>query len=143
VDRLSIQKIFLNILNNAVKFTPAGGKVTLTVTTDTVTEGKLPVTFVTQDTGCGISQEFLPKVFEPFAQERRSESSDQPGNGLGLAIVKKLVENLGGTITISSEKNVGTTVTVHLDFAYKGPATAAEAAPGNSNHTASLSTIAG
>jgi signal transduction histidine kinase/ABC-type amino acid transport substrate-binding protein/CheY-like chemotaxis protein len=129
VDRPSIQKIFLNILNNAVKFTPAGGKVTLTVTSGTVAEGKLPMTFVTQDTGCGISQEFLPKVFDPFAQERRSESSDQPGNGLGLAIVKKLVENFGGTITISSEKNVGTTVTVHLDFAYKGPATAMPKAP--------------
>jgi hypothetical protein len=53
----------------------------------------------------------------------------QPGNGLGLAIVKKLVAALGGTITIASEENVGTTVTVHLDFAYKGPATAATAVP--------------
>jgi signal transduction histidine kinase/CheY-like chemotaxis protein len=128
VDRLSIQKIFLNILNNAVKFTPAGGKVTMTVTTDTVNGGKLPVTIVTKDTGCGISPEFLPKVFEPFSQENRSESSEQPGNGLGLAIVKQLVDALGGTVTLISEKNVGTTVTVHLDVAYKGPATAASVA---------------
>ena len=128
MDRLSIQKIFLNILNNAVKFTPAGGKVTLTITTAPVAGGKLPVTIVTQDTGCGISPEFLPKVFEPFAQERRSESSEQPGNGLGLAIVKKLVEALGGTVAITSAENVGTTVTVHLDFAYQGPAAAAPAA---------------
>ena len=129
VDRLSIQKIFLNILNNAVKFTPAGGKVTLKITTDPVTGGKLPVTVVVRDTGCGIGKDFLPKVFEPFAQERRSETSLQPGNGLGLAIVKKLVAALGGTITIASEENVGTTVTVHLDIVYKGPATVATAVP--------------
>ncbi len=130
IDRLGIQKIFLNILSNAVKFTPAGGKVTVTVTTAPVTAGKLPVTVVTQDTGCGISKEFLPKVFEPFAQERRSESSTQPGNGLGLAIVKKLVEALGGKIAITSQVDVGTTVTVQLDFVYKGPAaTPAAAAP--------------
>ena len=128
VDRLSTQKIFLNILSNAVKFTPAGGKVTVTVTTAPVKAGKLPVTVVIRDTGCGISKEFLPKAFEPFAQERRSESSTQPGNGLGLAIVKKLVEALGGTIAITSEENVGTIVTVQLDFTYKGPAVSAAAA---------------
>ena len=128
VDRLSTQKIFLNILSNAVKFTPAGGKVTVTVTTAPVKAGKLLVTVVIRDTGCGISKEFLPKAFEPFAQERRSESSTQPGNGLGLAIVKKLVEALGGTIAITSEENVGTIVTVQLDFTYKGPAVSAAAA---------------
>ena len=123
VDRLSTRKIFLNILGNAVKFTPTGGKVKMIVASAPVAKGKLPVTVTISDTGIGISKEFLPKVFELFAQEQRPEIQNQQGNGLGLTIVKKLVLALGGTIDIESTLNVGTRITVVLPLAYVGPVT--------------------
>jgi signal transduction histidine kinase/ActR/RegA family two-component response regulator len=129
VDRTNTVKIFLNIISNAIKFTPAGGQVTVQIKTAPVQDGQVPVTVVVRDTGIGISKEFLPKVFEPFAQELRQGQQSQQGNGLGLAIVKKMVDTLGGTITIDSTENVGTTVTVQMKFAYVGPVTETSAVP--------------
>ena len=113
VDRLSFQKILLNLLSNAVKFTPAGGKVTLEYRLEPE-NGQQPESVITvSDTGEGISPEFLPRVFEPFAQEDplRSQAS---GSGMGLSIVKSIVDAMGGTIGVQSEKGRGTTFTVRL-----------------------------
>ena len=122
VDRLNTQNIFLNLLTNAVKFTPQGGSVIMTVTSRPVQDGKLLVQTIIQDTGIGMKPEFVAKAFEPFSQEQRIQDANQQGTGLGLAIVKKQVEKLGGTVQLSSKENFGTTVSVELPYEYVGPA---------------------
>jgi signal transduction histidine kinase len=114
-DPLSLQKIVLNLLTNAVKFTPPGGTVTLTCTFDPP-QGPRPVSVLTvADTGSGISPEFLPHVFEPFAQENAA-NADTSGSGMGLSIVRSIVDALGGTIDVRSEKGRGTVFTVRLQL---------------------------
>ena len=112
-DQLSLQKIFLNLLSNAVKFTPPGGTVTLHYELDPQS-GLQPDSVITvSDTGSGMSEEFLPHVFEPFAQEN-GMNADTSGSGMGLSIVKSIVDAMGGTISVSSRKGAGTTFTVRL-----------------------------
>ncbi|MEA5050521.1 MAG: transporter substrate-binding domain-containing protein [Oscillospiraceae bacterium] len=120
-DRLALQKIFLNILNNAVKYTPAGGHVWATVYDDPKDSPSPDLVFVIRDDGIGISADFLPHLFEPFRQERR-RGYEYVGTGLGLSIVKKLVDRMGGTIGVESEKDKGTcfTVRLHLPEVEKG-----------------------
>ena len=113
VDRVNMQKIFLNLLSNAIKYTPEGGHVTLRVFNDPP-DGDDPDSILEViDDGIGISDEFLPHIFEPFSQERR-HGYESVGTGLGLSIVKQLVEMMGGTITVKSEKDKGSTFTVRL-----------------------------
>ncbi len=115
VDPLILQKIFLNLLNNAVKYTPEGGHISVTVK-DIPENSPTPDTvFTIQDDGIGISREFLPHIFEPFSQEKR-QGYESVGTGLGLSIVKQLVDLLHGTIEVQSEENKGTTFTVRLHF---------------------------
>ena len=114
-DRLALQKIFLNILNNAVKYTPPGGHVWVTVYDDPKDAPEPELVFVIRDDGIGISAEFLPHIFEPFRQEKR-QGYDSAGTGLGLSIVRQLVDRMGGTIEAQSEKDRGTTFTVRLRF---------------------------
>lgn len=116
IDIHRVQEILLNLLNNAIKFTDAGGKVELAIecvgSTDRVIHDKL----IIRDTGCGISKEFLPKIFEPFAQEHNWDGKRIGGTGLGLPIVKRLVELMEGRIEVKSELGKGTEFTVYLDF---------------------------
>jgi len=112
-DQLKVQKIFLNLLNNAVKFTPAGGHIWLTVADEASDEISSPLVFTVKDDGIGISPEFLPHLFEPFTQEERAGYEGQ-GTGLGLAIVKQLVEMMGGSITVDSTVGRGTSFRVCL-----------------------------
>jgi two-component system, cell cycle sensor histidine kinase PleC len=108
-DERAMRQIAINLLANAVKFTPRGGRVTVEVSTaDSMVE------FAISDTGIGIAQEHLPTVFEPFRQVDSSIRRRHEGTGLGLAITKRLVELHGGTITMQSELAVGTTVRVRL-----------------------------
>lgn len=112
-DNLNLQKIFLNILNNAVRFTPRGGKVLVTFA-DVKSGGQYPdLRFTVKDSGIGISPEFLPRLFEPFTQEQRS-GYEGTGTGLGLAIVKQLVDAMGGTVQVESVRGEGSTFTVQL-----------------------------
>ena len=114
-DQLNLQKIFLNLLNNAVKYTPEGGHIWVTVK-DVPPDAPDPdIEITVRDNGIGISEEFLPRIFEPFAQEKR-HGYETVGTGLGLSIVKQLVELMGGTITVQSEKNCGSVFTVRLHF---------------------------
>lgn len=110
-DWLNLHKIYMNLLNNAVKFTPEGGHIRVTLS-DTEA-GALVVKI--QDDGIGISQEFLPHLFEPFAQEQR-KGYEGVGTGLGLAIVKQLVDLMQGTIKVESRQDKGTIFTVQLPF---------------------------
>lgn len=97
-DASRLQQIFWNLLSNAVKFTPEGGRVSVSLVE---TNGAVRVSV--QDTGCGISRDFLPYVFKPFLQADGRFSREHGGLGLGLAICKQLVELHGGTISASSE----------------------------------------
>ena len=113
-DRLNLQKVILNLLSNAVKFTPENGEVALTIAETRQPDGTAQARFSVRDTGIGIGADFLPKVFEPFAQERAAESQNAAGTGLGLSIVKSIVEMMGGTITVRSSKGAGTQFDVCL-----------------------------
>ena len=114
-DRLSIQKILLNLLSNAVKFTPKGGTVTLKASLEPSNgnENDSVSVFRVSDNGIGVSKEFLPRMFEPFAQEN-APGSDISGSGMGLPIVKSIVEAMKGTIDAESTQGKGTTFTVRL-----------------------------
>jgi len=116
IDILRVQEIFVNLLSNAIKFTPANGTVTLAVECTKLEKNCVHDRITVRDTGCGMSREFIPKLFEPFTQERTERNADVGGSGLGLSIVKRLVEMMGGTIAVHSELEKGTEFTVCLDF---------------------------
>jgi signal transduction histidine kinase/ActR/RegA family two-component response regulator len=112
-DRIALQKILLNLLSNAVHFTPEGGTVSLGCRLEP-SDGASPDTVITvSDTGVGISKEFLPHVFEPFAQADPSRL-DSTSSGMGLAIVKRMVDAMGGTVAAESSDSSGTVFTVRL-----------------------------
>jgi CheY-like chemotaxis protein len=113
-DKLKIQRIALNLLSNAIKYTLPGGKVSLRFEEGTI-GGKLKrLIFRVEDTGIGMSEEFMKRMYEPFSQERRSEAANVSGTGLGLAIVKRFVELLGGVIEVDSVVHQGTRFRVSL-----------------------------
>ena len=111
-DSLNTRKIILNLLSNAVKYTRSGGHVSFRVWTET-TERGADTLITVRDDGIGISDAFLGHIYEPFIQEQR-KGFESGGTGLGLAIVKRLVDMMGGTISVQSHLNAGTTFTVRL-----------------------------
>ena len=113
---LHVRQVLQNLLGNAVKYNKVGGEIFLTSREIALTEDTVTFEFIVRDTGNGMSEAFQQRAFEPFAQEDASARSSYVGTGLGLAIVKELVEKMGGEITLQSEKNVGSTFTVHLTF---------------------------
>ena len=116
-DKVKVQKILLNILSNAVKYTPQGGKISLSVQEKIrEDEGLSDFTFVVKDNGIGISKEFLPYIFNSFSRERNATISGVSGIGLGMTITKRLVDAMGGKIEVESQQNMGTTVTVSITF---------------------------
>jgi signal transduction histidine kinase/CheY-like chemotaxis protein len=114
-DRLNVQKIFLNLLSNAVKYTPEGGHVNLRIYNDPPQGSSPDSVLVISDDGIGIDPAFLPHIFEPFTQEKQ-HGYESIGTGLGLSIVKQLIDMMGGTIDVQSEKGKGSTFTVRLHF---------------------------
>jgi len=113
-DRLKFQKIFLNLLSNAIKYTPSGGTVRASVTWEESPADGCSCHMEVKDTGIGIRPEFLPHIFESFAQDRRPETANILGTGLGLAIVKRTVAQLGGSVTVESTVDVGSVFRVAL-----------------------------
>ncbi len=114
-DPLRLQRILLNILSNAVKFTPSGGSITLRV----VEKSGAPVRygdyeFHVRDTGIGMSAEYQKHIFEQFSREETSTVSKTEGTGLGMPITKRLVEMMDGSIDLLSVQGQGTEFTVHL-----------------------------
>ena len=116
VDAMRVEEIFINLLSNAAKFTPEGGTVLLAVECEKETETEIYDKLTVKDNGVGISAEFLPKIYEPFAQERNEKTAGIGGSGLGLSIVKRLVTLMHGKIEVKSELGVGTEFTVYLTF---------------------------
>ena len=114
-DSLRIRQVFINILSNACKFTPGGGSVTMDVEEKPeISNGTARFTFTFTDTGIGIAPEFLDHIFEVFTREEDSRVDKTEGSGLGMAISKKIVELLGGTISVISEPGKGSAFTVDL-----------------------------
>lgn len=116
-DELHVNQILMNVLSNAIKYTPNGGVVrcTLRQLPDS-SEGYAKYQIVVDDTGIGMSEEFLKTIFDAFSRERNSTISGIEGTGLGMSIVKRLVDLLDGSIKISSKVGVGTRVEITLPF---------------------------
>lgn len=114
-DETKLREVFLNILSNALKYTPSGGRVTMKLTEIASDRaGYAMYQTVIEDTGIGMSEEFLPHLFEEFTRERSSTESRVNGTGLGMPIVKKLVELMQGTIEVESKIGKGTKITVTI-----------------------------
>ena len=115
-DKLRLNQILLNVISNAIKYTPQYGNISVTVTQTSATSNFGTYEFRVKDNGMGMSQEFLGTVFEPFTRVRSSTVSGIQGTGLGMAIVKNIVEMMGGTIKITSAEDAGTDVVITLQF---------------------------
>lgn len=115
-DSLRLNQILLNLLTNALKFTPSGGQVRLEIRQLQKKNSRVRLRFTVSDTGIGMSAEFLNRLFLPFEQESASTGRIYGGTGLGMSICKNLVTLMGGTISVNSELEKGTTFTVELDF---------------------------
>lgn len=114
-DTTKVKEIFVNILSNAIKYTPSGGSVMINVDELACDEpGYMIVSTRVSDTGIGMSQEYLAKIFDAFTRERNTTKSKIAGTGLGMSIVKKYVDLLGGTIHVESKLGKGSTFTVTL-----------------------------
>ncbi len=116
-DDMKLSQVLINILGNAVKFTPQGGTVKFTVEEVAKFEGNSTLRFTIEDTGIGMSKEFLPKLFETFSQEDSTVTNRYGSSGLGMPITKNMVELMNGNIEVESEKGVGSkfAVTVTLE----------------------------
>ena len=115
IDITKMKEIFVNILSNAMKYTPSGGSVMVDVDELPCDEpGCMIVRTRVSDTGIGMSQDYLPKIFEAFTREQNTTMRKIAGTGLGMSIVKKYVELLGGTINVESEPGKGSIFTVTL-----------------------------
>ena len=118
-DRLRLNQLLLNLLSNSVKYTPAGGIVSMRIIErHDAPAGCGNYEFHIRDTGIGMSQEFVEHIFEPFERERNSTISRIQGTGLGMAITKNIVDMMNGTITVKSEQGEGTEFRVSLTFRF-------------------------
>lgn len=113
-DAMKLQQVLINILSNAIKFTDECGKVTFSAAQRLRTKNDAILRFIVNDTGVGMSEEFLPRIFEPFSQESTGTTALYGGTGLGLAISKNIVDMMDGKITVRSIKGIGTEFTVDV-----------------------------
>ena len=111
-DGTKLKQVLINILGNAVKFTPEGGKIELEAEKKAEYKGQTTLQFRISDTGIGMSEDFLPHIFDVFAQEDSSSTNKYGSSGLGMPITKSIVEMMNGNIQVESEKGVGTVFTV-------------------------------
>ena len=111
-DEMKLRQVLINILGNAVKFTMKGGTVAFTVEETARFGGKATLRFLVSDTGIGISEDYLPFIFDAFSQEDSSSTNKYGSTGLGMAISKSIVELMNGQISVKSKKGKGTTFTV-------------------------------
>lgn len=118
---LHLRQIFLNIYGNCIKYNRPGGKITTTVDTLPEHDGICTYHWIISDTGIGMSEEFLKHLFEPFTQERSDGRSAYQGTGLGMSIVKGLLDQMGGTISVTSELGVGSTFEITIPFEIAPP----------------------
>ncbi len=138
-DRLRLNQVLLNLLGNAVKFTPEGGVISVSVSQrDSLREGYGSFEFRVKDTGIGMTPEFARKVFEPFERERTSTVSGIQGTGLGMAITKSIVDLMGGSIRVETALNQGTEFIIHVDFALLESAGSAQCQSGQNKKAIDL-----
>jgi signal transduction histidine kinase/CheY-like chemotaxis protein len=119
-DKLRLNQVLLNIISNAIKYTPSGGYVSLRITQLKTHNGYGTYEFRIKDNGIGMSEEFVKTVFEPFTREKTSTVSGIQGTGLGMTITKNIVDMMGGTITCQSAENQGTEFVVTFEFRFQG-----------------------
>ena len=115
-DSLRVNQVLMNLLSNALKFTPKGGKITLKVTRLPADQDKIWLSFEVTDTGCGIAPDNYDKIFRAFEQENAGISQTYGGTGLGLSISKRFVEMMDGKINVASTLGEGSTFSVLLPF---------------------------
>ena len=119
-DAMKLKQIMINILGNAVKYTPEGGKVSFVIEEGPRFDGQATLRLIISDTGIGMSREYLPHIFDAFSQEDDSSTSLYGSTGLGMPITKSLVDLMNGQIEVKSEKGVGTVFTVMLTLDESG-----------------------
>ena len=115
-DELRIEQVLVNIVSNAIKYTPAGKTVDLIAEEEPVEGNRYRYRFIVRDTGIGISEDYLPHIFESFTREEKTTVNRIQGTGLGLAITAKVVEMMGGTISVKSAVGEGSEFTVELEL---------------------------
>ncbi len=113
-DNMKLRQVLINILGNAVKFTPEGGDISFTIQRTAQFDNRSTLQFTISDNGIGMSEEFLPHIFDTFAQENSTATNKYGSSGLGLSITKNIVEMMNGTITVTSKKGEGTTFVVSV-----------------------------
>lgn len=114
IDKLRINQIVFNLLSNAVKYTPEGGTIRYMMRETLAPGGLIAMHIEISDTGIGMSEAFQKVLFEPFSQEGRNDVSESRGSGLGLAIAKKMMDLMGGRISVQSQLGQGTTFSLEL-----------------------------
>jgi signal transduction histidine kinase/ActR/RegA family two-component response regulator len=119
-DDMKLGQVLINILGNAVKFTPPGGNVSFTAEEAAHFDDKSVLRFTISDTGVGMSKEYLPLLFDPFTQEDSSATNKYGSTGLGMPITKSIIELMNGHIKVESEKGKGTTFTVTITLPDSG-----------------------
>ncbi len=115
-DFLRLNQVLLNLLSNALKFTPSGGSIRLEIQQIQKKNGRVRLRFTVSDTGIGMSEEFLNRIFLPFEQENTATGRKLGGTGLGMSICKNLVTLMGGTISVKSQPEQGSSFIVELEF---------------------------
>ena len=116
-DELRVNQVVMNLLSNAVKFTASGGTIDFKISQVGQTKERVIMRFEVSDTGIGMTEEMLSRIFHPFEQQDSSVTRKYGGSGLGMAIAKNLTELMGGQISVSSKSGVGTHFTVEIPFA--------------------------
>lgn len=115
-DELHLRQVVLNVLGNAVKFTPKGGKIFFRLREEEPTGEKVNAVIEVQDTGIGMSEEFQTKIWDAFTQENNLVRSNYSGTGLGMSIAKQLIEMMGGSIYVKSRLNEGSLFTIRISL---------------------------
>ena len=113
-DKTKLQEIYLNIVSNAIKYTPNGQAIHVNITETASDDKKACYVFICEDTGIGMKQEYLPHIFDEFSREHTATENKVVGTGLGLSIVKSFVELMDGKIYVESEQGKGTKFTVEI-----------------------------
>ncbi len=118
VDKKRLTEVLLNLFGNAIKYTPEGGEIRFICRRSELSDGVEGLYFAVVDTGCGISQEYIERIFEPFEQVQRNEVNSASGTGLGLTISKNYVKLMGGDLLVESTPGLGSTFyfTIPVDY---------------------------
>lgn len=137
-DEVRISQVLVNILSNAVKFTPEGGTITLSAEERPIAGQRVVLVVSVTDTGCGMTPEFQRQIFDVFTQERNSNSESQKGTGLGMSISYLLVQQMGGELAVKSELGAGSCFTVSLPLPVAEGAAEGETATGTGGGEAAV-----